>query len=94
MESIDHGGYLAPDSHDYEVRGMCHKLTPSQYVLLTLVINVIFLREKKAVKLMKDTDEHLCGWPNMHRYAQMQLSPKRGGEGEICRYIIPFNEYE
>lgn len=40
---------------------MCHKLTPGQYVLLTLIINVIFLRRKKAVKLMKDTDEHLYG---------------------------------
>lgn len=27
--------------------GMCHKLTLGQYVLLTLIINVIFLRRKK-----------------------------------------------
>lgn len=74
--------------------GMCHKLTPGQYVLLTLIINVIFGRgRKKAVKLMKDTDEHLYGWPTMHRYAQMQLFffpffflelGGRGGEGECA----------
>lgn len=71
--------------------GMCHKLTPGQYVLLTLIINVIFGRGGgKAVKLMKDTDEHLYGWPTMHRYAQMRFIFSfffflelggRGGEG-------------
>lgn len=40
---------------------MCQKLTPGQYVLLTLIINVIFGGGGGAVKLMKDTDEHLHG---------------------------------
>lgn len=84
--------------------GMCHKLTPGQYVLLTLIINVIFGRgRKKAVKLMKDTDEHLYGWPTMHRYAQMQLfffslffswARRERGRGRTCRYITPLSGHE
>lgn len=69
--------------------GMCHKLTRGQYVLLTLIINVIFLRRKKAVNLMKDTDEHLYGWPTMHRYAQMQFSLRERWTGKMRRYITP-----
>lgn len=62
MEPIDHGEYSTADNRDYKLWGTCHKVTPGQYVLLTLIINVIFWRRggaKKAVKLMKDTDEHL-----------------------------------
>lgn len=74
--------------------GMCHKLTRGQYVLLTLIINVIFLRRKKAVNLMKDTDEHLYGWPTMHRYAQMQFSLRERWTGKLCCYITPLSEHE
>ena len=93
MEPIDHWGCLTLDRSDYEVQGMCHKLTSSQYVLLMLIINVIFPREKKAVKLMKNRDEHLYSQPYMHRYAQMQFSVWVGGKrGHIvpsqCAWVI------
>lgn len=48
--------------------------TYSAPICIAYTYNKCYLQEegKKAVKLMKDVDEHLYGWPTMHRYAQMQ----------------------
>lgn len=60
MESIDHGGYLTADSPDYEVWECA--TTYSGPICIAYAYNKCYLsEEKKAVKLMKDTDEHLYG---------------------------------
>lgn len=70
--------------------GMCHKLTPGQYVLLTLIINVIFLRRKKLSSWWKtQMSIYMADQPciDMHKCS---FRWGREGEGENMLLYHPF----
>lgn len=83
--------------------GMCHKLTPGQYVLLTLIINVIFGRGGKRLSSWWKTqmsiymadqpciDMHKCSFffPFFFSWARRER-----GRGRTCCYITPLSGHE
>lgn len=74
--------------------GMCHKLTRGQYVLLTLIINVIFLRRKKLSTWWKtQMSIYMADQPciDMHKCSFHWGSDGRGNCAAISPLSVSMN---